>query len=90
MTGSAPLVRVEFYGLARLQAGVTGFLVEAATVGEALVAVEATCPALKVVRDGWLSPYYLVSVGGGSFTADLRAPCRAGDTLIIVGADAGG
>ncbi|MBX9579162.1 MAG: hypothetical protein K2X87_02550 [Gemmataceae bacterium] len=82
-----PRVRVEFYGLARLRAGAAGAAVEAATVRDAL---RAACPGLAVVRDGRVAPEYLLSVGGGRFTADPDEPLADGDSLLVLGADAGG
>ena len=90
MNRSLPRVRVEFYGLARLRAGQPGFMVEAGTVGAALAAVEAVCPDLKVVLEGRVSPFYLVSVRGEQFTTELSQSLGVGDCLIIFGADAGG
>ncbi len=83
-------VRVEFYGLARLRAGRAELPVEAATVGAALVAADAACPGLRVLRDTGLSPEYLVSVGGRRFTADLTESLTGGEPLLVFGADAGG
>jgi hypothetical protein len=90
MTGSVPQVRIEFYGLARLRAGSAAFMVEASTVGEALAAVDAAFPGLNVVRSGCVSPYYLVALGGREFTADPTRRLAVGDSLVILGADAGG
>jgi len=90
MTGSVPRVRVEFYGLARQRAGCAGVSVEAATLGAALLAVEAQCPELRPTRNGAPSPEYLLSIGGTRFTADLTASLTDGDCLLILGADAGG
>lgn len=83
-------VRVEFYGLARLRAGVAELAVEAGTVREALAAAQAACPGLRVLRDNRVSPEYLVSVGGTRFTADPDEPLADSDTVLVLGADAGG
>ena len=83
------LVRVEFYGLARLQAGVAELAVEATTVRTALEAVQVFCPRLRVLRDTAVSPEFLVSVGGGRFVTDPDTPLSGG-SLLILGADAGG
>jgi molybdopterin converting factor small subunit len=83
-------VRVEFYGLARLRAGRAELVVGAATVRDALAAAQAACPGLIVLRDTGLSPEFLVSVGGTRFTTDLDQPLADGDSLLILGADAGG
>jgi molybdopterin converting factor small subunit len=84
------MVRVEFYGLARLRAGVAELAADAATVRAALEAAAAACPGLNPLRDGRVSPEYLVSVGGGRFVTDPDTPLTDGDSLVVLGADAGG
>lgn len=84
------MVRVEFYGLARLRAGRPVIAVEAATVGAALAAADAACPALKAHSHAGLSPEYRASIGGRYFTDDLGEPLAEGDSLLLFGADAGG
>src|SRR5262245_57747730 len=88
--GDMPNVRVEFYGLARLRAGTSALSVVAATVGEALSAAARTCPGLQVLREGRVSPEYLVSVGGVRFTTDPGEAIAEGESLLVMGADAGG
>lgn len=85
-----PVVRVEFYGLARLRAQRADMRVEAATVGAALAAADAACPELRALRDNRLSPEYRLSVGGTHFTEDLAEALGESDALIVLGADAGG
>lgn len=83
-------VRVEFYGLARLRAGVAELTADAGTVRAALVAAQAACPGLRVLRDNAVSPEYLVSVGGVRFIANPDEPLAHGDAVLVLGADAGG
>jgi molybdopterin converting factor small subunit len=84
--GGMSRVWVEFYGLARLRAGVAEVNVAAATVREAIEAAERET-GLRVI----VSPeLYLVSVNGDHFTTDLDEPLADGDGLLILGADAGG
>jgi molybdopterin converting factor small subunit len=85
-----PVVQVEFYGLARLRAGRAELRVEAVTVGEALAAADAACPALHSRSETGLSPEYRVSVGGKHFTENLSERLADGDALLLLGADAGG
>jgi molybdopterin converting factor small subunit len=85
-----PTVVVEFYGLARLRAARTELRVEAATVGAALAAADAWCPALHARSDTGLSPEYRVSIGGKRFTENLAEPLAEGDAILLLGADAGG
>ena len=87
---SVPQVKVEFYGLARLRTGRAELWVEANTLGSALAAADAACPDLRAVRDGALSPEYLVSLGGTRFTRDLSDQLPAGGCVLLLGADASG
>jgi molybdopterin converting factor small subunit len=84
------MVRLEFYGLARLRGGRTELQVDAATIGAALAAADAACPNLRVRSDSALSPEYRLSVGGRFFTDNLNEPLADGEALLILGADAGG
>jgi molybdopterin converting factor small subunit len=85
-----PMVVMEFYGLARLRAGCAELRCEATTIGEALAAADAACPALHARSDNGLSLEYRVSVGGKHFTENLAEPLADGDALLVLGADAGG
>jgi molybdopterin converting factor small subunit len=85
-----PTVVLEFYGLARLRAGRAELRVEAATVGAALAAADAACPSLRSWNDSGLSPEYRVSLGGKYFTENLSEPLAEGESLLLLGADAGG
>jgi molybdopterin converting factor small subunit len=84
------MIRVEFYGLARLRAGRPELLVDARTVGAALTLADAACPDLRSRRDAGLAPEYRVSVGGRYFTDNLGEPLAEGDSVLVLGADAGG
>ena len=84
------MVVVEFYGLARLRAGRAELRCDAATVGAALAAADAACPALHSRGEAAISPEYRVSVGGRHFTENLMEPLGDGEALILLGADAGG
>ena len=86
------MITIELYGVPRLRAGKGAFTVEAASLGEALRALGAACPALdpSVVHDGALLPYYLIAKNGTQFTADPQTPLSPGDILILLSAEAGG
>jgi molybdopterin converting factor small subunit len=88
----ATKVVVEFYGIPRRRAGLAELAVRAATVTEALAAVERACPGLSglVHAGGGLAPHYLLSLAGQQFVSDLRHPLRTGDRLLLLSADAGG
>jgi molybdopterin converting factor small subunit len=85
-------VTVEFYGIPRQRAGRAELAVRAATITEAMAAVERACPGLTglVHTGGGLSPHFLLSLEGQRFVSDLRQPLRTGDRLLLLSADAGG
>jgi molybdopterin converting factor small subunit len=89
---SVPMVTVELFGVPRMRAGRSEVVVSAATVGEALAAVSAACPALANLRgpDGRLAPQYLLSLDGARFITDLAQPLHSRDRLLLLSADAGG
>jgi molybdopterin converting factor small subunit len=87
---ASEMVRVEFYGLARLRAGRAELLVDATTIDSALESADAACPELRSRTDSGLSPEYRVSVGGRYFTDNPAEPLADGESLLVLGADAGG
>jgi molybdopterin converting factor small subunit len=86
------LVRIELYGVPRLRAGRREFAVQASSVAHAIEALERACPALSgaVIERGQLLPAYRISLNGRHFVTDLATPVAAGDSLIVIAADAGG
>jgi sulfur-carrier protein len=86
------MITIELYGVPRLRAGRDSLTVEAASLGEALSLLGASCPALDpaVVHDGALLPYYVIARNGTQFTADPATPLDPGDVLVLLSADAGG
>jgi molybdopterin converting factor small subunit len=88
---SGPQVTVEFFGVPRARAGRAELAVAAATVAEALAAVERACPGLKgLVRAGRLAPHYLLSINGERFVTRLEEPLGPSTRLLLLSADAGG
>jgi len=85
-------VRVELYEGARQRAGLAALEVEAATLGEALLALGARCPGLvpEVVEGGRLAPHWRASVNGRQFVVAPETPLTDGDALLILSALAGG
>ncbi len=84
-------ITVEFYGIPRRRAGRTELTVEAATVAEALRAVERSCPPLAgLLTVRGLAPHYLLALGSQQFVTDLAQPLQPGDRLLLLSADAGG
>lgn len=87
-----PRVRVEFYEGARQRAGVGQVDVVAATLGEALAAVERQFPRLApdVVTGGRLAPHWRASVNGRGFVEDPATALSDGDAVLLLSALAGG
>ena len=88
---------VELYGVARLAAGTSAVplsLPPEATLRDALAALARERPALvgKVVDEtgGGLLEGYALNVNGAAFVADLGAPVREGDAVLVLSAEAGG
>jgi molybdopterin converting factor small subunit len=85
------VVTVEFYGIPRQRAGRAELPVAAATVAEALAAVERACPGLAgLVQGGRVSPHYLLSLDGRRFVSGLDERLGPGERLLLLSADAGG
>ena len=84
------MIRVEFYGLARLRAGRTDLLVDAATIDSALAAADIACPDLRSRSGTGLAREYRVSVGGRYFTDNPAELLTDGESLLVLGADSGG
>jgi sulfur-carrier protein len=86
------VVTIELYGVPRLRAGIDQLEVEASSIGDALTALVARCPALdrSVVRDARLLPSYMIALNGLQMTADPHTQLRDGDVLVLLAADAGG
>lgn len=87
-----PRVIIELFGVPRLRAGVGSLTVEAATVGEALVALGRACPVLlgSVLTGGVLDPAYTVNINGERFVTDPTTSLAEGDSLILLTMDVGG
>jgi sulfur-carrier protein len=86
------VITIELFGVPRLRAGRDAIAVEASSLGEAIRALGAACPALgtSVVADGKLGAHYLVALNGRQITADATTPLSAGDVLVLLSAEAGG
>ena len=85
-------MRIELFGIARARAGTEAVEVDARTLGEAVAALADACPGLvpDVIDDGCLTGNFLASLNGERFLRDTTAGLAAGDTLLILGAHAGG
>ncbi|MCK6458720.1 MAG: MoaD/ThiS family protein [Planctomycetes bacterium] len=85
-------MRIELFGIARARAGRETIDVEAGSLGEAIRALARACPGVvpEVVEDGRLTDSYLASLNGDRFVKDPELRLAKGDTLLILGAQAGG
>ena len=86
-----PTVTIEFYGIPRERAGRTELTVQAATVADALAAVEQACPGLRgLAPEGRLARHYRLSLDGTQFVTDLKQSLAPSSRLLLLSADAGG
>jgi molybdopterin converting factor small subunit len=85
-------LEIELFGVARARAGRELVELEAGSLGEALEALERSCPELapEVLSGGALAAGYLASLNGDRFVTDPSTPLREGDRLLILSAQAGG
>ena len=85
-------MRIELFGIARRRAGTDAVEVEAATLREAVHGLGRACPGLvpEVVEDGRLTGACLASLNGDRFVSDGDTALKEGDTLLILGSQAGG
>jgi molybdopterin-guanine dinucleotide biosynthesis protein A len=92
LASAPPVVRVEFFDVARMRAGVPSIEVEATTLGEALREAAERLPSLApdVVREGRLAEHWRVSVDGGRFVTDPATPVPPGGAVLLLSAQSGG
>jgi molybdopterin-guanine dinucleotide biosynthesis protein A len=85
-------VRIEFFGVPRLRAGVGQIEVRASTIGEALQATALSLPALEgeVIVGNRPGPSCRLSWNGERFVNDPDVPLDDGDSLVLLSADVGG
>jgi molybdopterin-guanine dinucleotide biosynthesis protein A len=95
LAAAGPTVRVEFFDVARLRAGVASVDVEGRTLGEAMADAASRLPGIvpEIVADpraGALSPHFRASLGGRRFVESPSTPLADGDSVLLVSAQAGG
>lgn len=85
-------MRIELFGIARARAGREAIDVEARSLGDAIRALAGECPGVvpEVVADGRLTDSFLASLNGERFVADPALELARNDTILILGAQAGG
>jgi len=85
-------VRIELFGVARLRAGTDLIEVEAGNLAAALHALAEAYPTLvpEVIAAGRLTESYVANLNGHTFLSDGGTRLAQDDTLLILGAHAGG
>jgi molybdopterin converting factor small subunit len=90
-SGGSSLMHVEFYGVPRARACISGLEVQADTLGQLLGTLEARIPSLSdVLEGGRLQRSFVASLNGDRFITDPSTPLREDDCVLILSADAGG
>lgn len=82
---------VEFFGIARLKAGISEIKVSGDVLRDVLQQLEKELfsPG-ELIQLGQLSPHYRISLDGREFLSHLDAPIPPRARLILLGADIGG
>ena len=84
-------MHVEFFGVPRERAGVSALEVHADTLGQLLDTLARRMPSLsEIIEDDRLHPAFIANLNGDRFVTDPQTPLRAGDSGLILSADAGG
>ena len=85
-------MRFELFGIARARAGKEAVDLDAATLGASLRRLAEICPGLvpEIVAEGALTDGYLASLNGERFVNESETALRESDTVLILGAQAGG
>lgn len=87
-----PTVNVEFFGLARLRAGVDRTTAIGANLGDVLLDLSGRFPSLaSTCIDGQrLKSGFIANLSGDRFVSEPATPLRDGDALLLLSLDAGG
>lgn len=84
-------MQVEFFGVPRERAGVSELEVHADTLGQLLGTLAERVPSLsEIIQHGRLHPAFVANLNGDRFVTDPDTPLDAGDSVLILSADAGG
>ena len=86
------LIRVELFGIPRERAGTAITEAQGTRLDEVLSDLARRFPRLAEAcfLDGRLQPGYLANLNGQRFVSDPSTALVAGDSLLILSADAGG
>lgn len=89
-------VRVEFFGMARLRAGISEYAVvlnqPSPTLGDVYQSLAQQLPGLvpHCIEHGHLQSGFLASINSGTFTSAADAVLHPDDVILILSTDAGG
>jgi molybdopterin converting factor small subunit len=82
---------VEFLGIPRERAGISGVEVEAETLGQLLGTLAHRFPTLaELITEGALHPSMAANLNGDKFVRDPATPLAESDYVLILSADVGG
>ena len=84
-------MHVEFFGVPRERAGMSGLEVQADTLGQLLGTLAAQIPSLgELIGADRLHPSFVANLNGDRFVSDPATPLGENDCVLILSADAGG
>jgi molybdopterin converting factor small subunit len=84
-------MHVEFFGVPRERAGMSGLEVQADTLGQLLGILAARIPSFdSFIGVNRLHPSFVASLNGDRFVSDPGTPLGQDDCVLILSADAGG
>ena len=85
-------INVELFGIPRERAGIAQMQAEGARLDEVLADLARRFPRLAdvCIAEGRLQTGYLANLNGERFVSDPSTVLAAGDSLLILSADAGG
>lgn len=83
---------MEFFGVARSRANVAQATLDVDSLRDLLAHVGQQFPSLAelCIDKDELAAGWLLNVNGAAFTRDLSTPLNAGDSVLLIPADAGG
>jgi molybdopterin converting factor small subunit len=86
------MIHIEFYGMARLRAGVAQTTAAGPRLGDVLADLGRRFPGLAETcfEHDHFKPGFLANLGGDRFVTDPDTRLNSGDSLLILSADAGG
>jgi molybdopterin converting factor small subunit len=84
-------MHVEFFGVPRERAGMSGLEVQADTLGQLLGTLATRIPSFaKFMGVNHLHPAFVANLNGDRFVSDPGTPLGENDCVLILSADAGG